>query len=164
MEISYPGVCYNVIDGGFQYTYDGGKTKPKTFKLPTNVYEDAEQILKVMQTQTNKQYGTKNRPNRFETKINQDGTLYMKASNAQALTVTSHDLAEVLGLERGEYYPRIDGVKSGERHSNTTIPMNLTRIHSVMVYIDIISSRIVGDVKAPLLRSFVYEHRSYQAN
>ena len=73
-------------------------------------------------------------------------------------------MAQVLGLKTARSYPRIlPGMRGVRQHINNN-PMNLARVHSLMVYTDIVESRIVGDVKVPLLRSFPFEHRNYQLN
>ena len=49
LEVSYPGVCYNITDGRFLYIYNYDKeNSSKEFYLPSGHYENPEVVLETM--------------------------------------------------------------------------------------------------------------------
>jgi hypothetical protein len=76
------------------------------------------------------------------------------------LTFVSSDLAHIFGFKQNVVYGGGgDGDTDGRPQASSiqgTFGIDIGRIHSIMVYTDMIEHGIVGDVKAPLLRSFPF--------
>ena len=75
------------------------------------------------------------------------------ANEAYGLAFFSTDLGHIFGSNVGNEF----GVMlRGKRPHKPKFAYDIVRIHSLMIYTDLIEYTIVGDTKAPLLRCFLF--------
>ena len=75
------------------------------------------------------------------------------ANEESSLAIFSTDLGHIFGGDVGND----SGIlMSGKGPHEPTFAYDIVRIHSLMIYTDIVEYNIVGDTKAPLLRCFPF--------
>ena len=79
--------------------------------------------------------------------------LYL-GNERSGLAFFSTDLGHILGSNFGNEFGVI---LRGKGPHKAKLAFDIVRIHSVMIYTDLIEYNIVGDTKAPLLLSFYFE-------
>ena len=158
-EISYPALYNNINDGKFTFVYkrvvSGNKLwDHETFNLPPGMYNSVDKIIQTID-EASRKVRPKNNMTMQASVMDSSGLVELTLEKHQAFVIQSEDLSSVLGI------PINLPVPFG--HPTTHIgkfPVDFTRIHSVMVYTDIVEHDIVGDTKAPLLRSFPFSHKT----
>ncbi|MEN0051323.1 MAG: hypothetical protein AAF806_29935 [Bacteroidota bacterium] len=151
-EITYPCLYYNVSDGKFKFNMDITDTDAKTeLKIPEGMYYSIQEVIAAMNEAIIDRYDDKN--NRVPISITYSGKDYKLKlklrDKLNLLNLTGADLAHILGFKQNGM---LEGMEKLEWESD--YPADIMRFHSIMVYTDIIEHGIVGDVKAPILRSF----------
>ena len=159
-EITYPSLYNNITDGEFTFVYqrvgpDNKLWDHEKMQLPTGMYNSLDDIIQKI-----REASSKIRPKRkmsLKAKvINMSGLVELTLDKDQALIVDSDDLSSILGI------PRLQPIPFGHPTKYVgKFPVDFVRIHSVMVYADIVEYDIVGDTKAPLLRSFPFKHNTH---
>lgn len=144
MEISYPALYHNVTDGRFRYKRDGDDKELEIREIPQGFYKSLNEILIAMRVAAGKDieitWEINTRNHRVEITL---------PNNYAGLNIISEDLAHILGFPMSFL---LLGV--GPHISN--FPVDIMRVHSLMIYTDIIEYGIIGDTKAPLLRCFPF--------
>ena len=80
----------------------------------------------------------------------------MLANDSFGLAFCSTDLGHIFGNSVGNHF----GVLiKGKGPHEPQFAYDIVRIHSVMIYSDLVEYNIVGDTKAPLLRCFLFISR-----
>ena len=148
-EISYPAMYLNVTDGRFRYKDGADDTNLDIMEIPTGFYASITQILDKMREKIKEEHSDDD----FLWEIDEiSSKLKISLAAAGALNIISPDLAHILG------FPTSVLLRWKGPHFST-YPVDLLRIHSVMVYTDIIEYGIVGDTMAPVLRCFPFVTR-----
>ena len=166
LEISYPSLYNNITDGKFWYVNNPNKSKetketnPATgisidydpLYIQPGLYMSLDEILTSMNNSLKKKRSTQKVDLKWS--INQvsrkvDISLPSKDSH---LVISSPDLSTILGFPSNVWLKGIGPHQS-------LYPIDILRIHSVMVYTDIVEYSVIGDTKAPVLRCFPFEQR-----
>lgn len=164
MEISYPTQYFNVTEGSlwfslidFQIHTSSEKHTyfPKNVILESGLYVSIDDIFisinKILIEWMHDLYlfepQSQFKPEDWSIKWEIDKRFRLKITLPEHIVLgdVSSDIHSIFGLGS----PRMDT-------TNPTIvfPMDLVRIHSAMIYTDFIEHGVVGDIKAPMLRSF----------
>jgi hypothetical protein len=148
-ELVFPTHIKNVLDGGFRYRNLEGDDDMGQLTIEPGIYESATDILKAMQEVLKPHYASHGFPG-WDVSINpQTRKLGIGLPNDSSyLLITSIDLKNVLGYSNS-------GWLSGKGPHVSFYPVDIQRVHTMFVYTNIIQHQIVGDTKAPLLRSVV---------
>ena len=86
-----------------------------------------------------------------------------KDDNFESLDIAGEDLAAIFGfLGPVKAYKMMEYIPSITR-TFSILPADIQRIHTIMVYTDIIEHGVIGDTKAPILRCFPFTNR-YKKN
>ena len=75
------------------------------------------------------------------------------ANEESSLALFSTDLGHIFGRDVGNY---LGILMSGKSLHEPTFAYDIVRIHSLMIYTDIVEYNIVGDTEGPLLRCFLF--------
>lgn len=151
-EISYPSMYQNITDGRFFY---GDSMFPipnraGQFQLKPGLYESITQVVHEMSKLIFEDAKMFNHYISLEIdRMTQQISLKLPSETA-SLAIMSADLSHILGVERPS--ERVGVVMRGEGPHTPQYPYDIVRIHSLMIYTDVIQYNIVGDTKAPLLR------------
>ena len=157
LEISYPSLYQNNAEGKFRFVDGRESSEEKRKIVPMNIepglYPSFVDIFVAMNNKIRERLGAQ----AFEyngiyvsvDKITQEAAVHLP-ENQSVFIIQSFDLSHIFGgdLEqnqtgvimkgKGPYYPQYS--------------YDIIRIHSLMIYSDIIEYNIVGDTKTPLLR------------
>ena len=145
VEISYPAWYNNITEGKFRYKPDSDSPVYK-LSIAQGLYPNIQSVIIAMQTEittvlNNAEHGMEISVNEFKKKIE-----FQFANNGALLNLASNDIANVIGFPSPCLIPPAANV--------AMLPYDIQRIHTVMVYTDIIQHGIIGDTKAPILRCF----------
>lgn len=155
-EISYPSLYQNITDGKFTFVDDKTKSSGdlrdylKPSYIPPGLYPSVADVVKAMNKLIAEKEGSEEFNIKFEVdKITQQLTLYLPNESSK-LIIQSADLSHIFGCdlisnEMGVYI-------TGKGPHNPQYSYDIVRIHSLLIYTDIVEYNIVGDSKTPLLR------------
>ena len=152
-EISYPSMYQNVTEGKFMF-FDEKRSKSSEFYyLEPGLYPSITDIVETMNTLI--QERRNDRENCITVKVSrtmQKVEIWL-ANEQSGLPFFSTDLGHIFGTNVGNE----NGVMlRGEGPDKPEFAYDIVRIHSLMIYTDLIEYKIVGDTKAPLLRCFLF--------
>lgn len=144
MEISYPALYNNVTSGQFRYKKNNEDTNAlKVREIPPGFYKSINEILIAMKhvaAEVDFSWKINGRDQKVEITL---------PSNESKLNIISPDLAHILGFP-------LSFLVMGVGPHRSIYPVDILRVHSLMIYTDIIEYGIIGDTKAPLLRCFPF--------
>ena len=151
-ELSYPSLCQNITEGKFFYLDEATPdTKPSDYYiLHPGQYPSISDIVNEMNRKIQEREKYEKTPiklhvNKFTPRI----SLSLPNQNS-LLVIFSADLCHVSGCEEADYGMRV--FMSGAGPLFPKFPNDIVRLHTLMMYSDIVQYNIVGDTKAALLR------------
>lgn len=143
-EMSFPNMYQNITNGNYFLRYPDGNAY---FTLRSGRYSSVQEVIDEMNFQVEMCLKLKKSVINATFDPRNLSISFTLPSEKYSLRVLDDDLANVLGLQKEFPY---DG--KGKHYSRMST--DLARFHSLMVYCDIVDDNVVGDVRAPLLRSF----------
>ena len=171
LEILHPSAYNNISEGKFWYvdsksdSRDETQTNPDTglsikldpIYIAPGLYMSLAEILLAM----NDALGKIRPKEKVNIKWSLDNVsskvkIILPSENSQ-LIVASQDLASILGF-KSNFWLYTKGPHISQ------YPIDILRIHSVMVYTDIVEYSIIGDTKAPILRTFPFNQKVQHGN
>ena len=151
-EISYPSMYQNITVGKFMYTHKEYE-KGEALYLEPGLYSSITDIVEAMNNCIQNKFSL-NKPC-IEVKVfrsTQKIELTLE-NETSSLVLLSPDLIHIFGISTGNE----SGIwMRGKGPHKPPLEYDIVRIHSLMIYSDIVEYSMVGDSKAPLLRSFPY--------
>ena len=153
LELSHPAEIHNVTQG--EFTIQLNPIPQQYFQynvsIPPGLYTSVADVIFAMNTEISK-LALGIHIDYEQTSPGIAKLIFLKARNkSESFSISgimfkSSDLAQILGVTKSKFYENVDTI-IGE------FPIDLAVYHTVMVYSDIVEHGIVGDTKAPLLRS-----------
>ena len=152
-EKSYPSMYQNVTDGKFMF-FDKKLSKSSEFYyLEHGLYPSMTYIVEAMNILIQEKHN--HSENCIKVKVSrrtQKVEIYL-ANEASGLAFFSTDLGHIFGSNVGNEF----GVMlRGKGPHKPEFAYDINRIHSLMIYTDLIKYNIYGDTKAPLLHYFLF--------
>ena len=152
-EISYPSMYQTVTQGKFMF-FDKKLSKSSEFHyLEPGLYPSITDIIEAMNILIQERHNQSE--NCIKVKVSrrtQKVEIYL-ANEGSGLAFFSTDLGHVFGSNAGNEF----GVLlRGKGPHKPEFAYDIVRIHSLMIYTDLIEYNIVGDTKAPLLLCFPF--------
>ena len=152
-EISYPSMYQNVTEGIFRF-FDKKLSKSSDFYyLEPGLYPSITDIIEAMNILIQDRHN--HSENCIKVKVSrrtQKVRIYL-ANEGSGLAFFSTDLGHFFGNNVGNEF-RVKLRREGPH--KPAFAYDIVRIHSVMIYSDLIEYNIVGDTKTPLLRCFPF--------
>ena len=150
-EISYPSMYQNIMEGKLKFFHEKLSKFTSTYNLEPGLYPSITDIVETM----NMLIQEKNNHNKtcIPVKVSRrtQKVLIMLANYTSGLAFCSTDLGHVFGnIVENEFGVMVIGKGPHE----PKFAYDIVRIHSVILYSDLVASNIVGDSKTPLLRCF----------
>ena len=148
-EIAYPSMCQNITEGYFKFFDEKFSKSTSTYNLEPGPYISITDIVEAMNTliqERNNHNGTCITVNvsRRTQKV-----VIMLANDTSGLAFCSTDLVHIFGNNVGNEF----GVLMlGKGPHEPQFAYDIGRVHSLMIYSDLVEYNIVGETKAPLLR------------
>ena len=152
-EISYPSMYQNITEGKFKFFDEKLSKSTSTYNLEPGLYTSITDIVEAMNTliqQRNNHHGTC-----IAVKVSRktQKVVILLANDSSGLAFCSTDLGHIFGNNVGNEF----GVLMiGKGPHEPEFAYDIVRIHSLMIYSDLVEHSIVGDTKAPLLRCFPF--------
>ena len=152
-EISYPSMYQNITEGKFKF-FDEKLSKSTTiYNLEPGLYTSITDIMEAM----NMLIQEKNNHNEtcITVKVSRrtQKVVIMLAKDTSGLAFCSTDLGHIFGNNVGN---EVGVLMIGKGPQEPESAYDIVRIHSLMIYSDLVEYNIVGDTKAPLLRCFPF--------
>ena len=152
-EISYPSVYQNITEGKFKFFDEKLSKSMSTYNLEPGVYTSITDIVEAMNTLI--QEGN----NHSETCITvKDSRRTQKvvitlANDTSGLAFCSTELSHIFDNNVENEFGIL---MIGKSPHESEFAYDIVRIHSLMIYSDLVEYNIVGDTRTPLLRSFPF--------
>ena len=156
-EISYPSLYQNVTEGKFTFV-DGRespeeKRKIQPMHVEPGLYPSIVDIVVAMNDKDRKRIGAQ----KYEyngiyvsvDKITQKVAIHLPEDQS-VFIIQSADLSHIFGCDLEQNQTSVIMKEKGPHYPQYSY--DIIRIHSLMIYSDIIEYNIVGDTKTPLLR------------
>ena len=153
-ELSFPSMYQNVTAGKFMF-FDKKLSKSSEFYyLEPGLCPSITDIVGAMNTLVQERHNYSGNCVTVEvSRRTQKVEIYL-ANEGSGLAFFSTNLGHIFGSNVGNEF----GVMSrGKGPHKPKFANDIVRIHSLMIYTDLIEYNIVGDTKAPLMRCFFFE-------
>lgn len=152
MEISYPAWYNNITEGSLiRYKPQSSMTGFHEIRLPEGLYRSIHDVnIEITKQMKKLSEEEDNCPpvdltyDSFSGKIRFDWN--RKEATKGYLHLATEDIANILGFPHS--------VLINSDITEATLPADIQRIHSIMIYTDLIEHSIIGNAKAPILRCF----------
>ena len=153
LEISYPSMYQNTTEGKFKFFDEKLSKSTSTYNLEPGRYTSITDIVEAM----NRLIQERNNHNESCITVKVSSTtqkvVIMLTNDTSGLAFCSSDLGHVFGNNVGNEF----GVLMiGKGPHEPEFAYDIVRIHSLMIYSDLVEYNIVGDTKTPLLRCFPF--------
>ena len=152
-ELSYPSMYQNVTEGKFMFFDKKLSRSSEFYYLEPGLYPSITDIVEAMNILIQERHN--HSENCIKVKVSrktQKVEIYL-ANEASGLAFISTDLGHIFGSNVGNEF----GVMlRGKGPHKPEFAYDIVRIHSLMIYTDLIEYNIAGDTKAPLLRCFPF--------
>ena len=152
-EISYPSMYQNITEGYFKFFDEKLSKSTATYNLEPGLYTSITDIVEAMNTLIQE------RNNHNETCITvkvsrrSQKVVIILANDTSGLAFCSTDLGHIFGNNVGNQFGVL---MKGKGPHEPQFAYDIVRIHSLMIYSDLVEYSIVGDTKTPLLRCFPF--------
>ena len=151
-EISYPSMYQNKTEGKFDFFDEKLSKSTSTYKLEPGLYTSITDIVETM----NRLIQERNNYNEtcITVKVSRrtQKAVIILANDTSGLAFCSTDLGHIFGNNVGNEF----GVLMIGKGPHEPEFAYIVRIHSLMIYSDLVEYSIVGDTKAPLVRCFPF--------
>ena len=152
-EISYPLMFQNVTEGKFMF-FDKKRSKLSEFYyLEPVLYPSITDIVEAMNILIQGRHNHSENCNKVKVSWRTQKVEIYLANEGSGLAFFSTDLGHIFGSNVGNEFVVM---LRGKGPHKPEFAYDLVRIHSLMIYTDLIEYNIVGDTKAPLLRCFPF--------
>ena len=152
-EISYPSMYQNITEGKFKFFDEKNSKSTSTYNLEPGLYTSIADIVEAM----NRLIQERNNHNEtcITVKVSRrtQKIVIMLANDTSGLAFCSTDLGHVFGNNVGNHFGVL---MKGKGPHEPEFAYDIVRIHSLMIYSDLVEYNIVGDTNAPLLRCFPF--------
>ena len=152
-EKSYPSMYQNITEGKFKFFDQKLSKSTSTYNLEPGLYTSITDIVEAMNTLIQE------RNNHHETCIavkvsrKTQKVVILLANDTSGLAFCSIGLGLIFGNNVGNEFAVL---MIGKGLHEPEFAYDIVRIHSLMIYSDLVEQSIVGDTKAPLLRCFPF--------
>ena len=152
-EISYPSMYQSVTEGKFMFFDKKISKSSEFFYLEPGLYPSITEIVEAMIILIQERHNHSENCIKVKMSRKTQKVEIYQANEASGLTFFSTDLGHIFGSIVGNEF----GVMlRGKGPHKPDFAHDIVRIHSLMIYTDVIEYKIVGDTKAPLLPCFLF--------
>ena len=152
-EISYPSMYQNITEGKFKFSDEKLSNFTSTYNLEPGLYTSITDIVEAMNTLIQERNNHNETCITFKVSRRTQKVVIIVANNSSGLAFCSIDLGHIFGNNvRNEFGVLLIGKGPHEPE----FAYDIVRIHSLMIYSDLVEYSIVGDTKTPLLRCFPF--------
>ena len=152
-EFSYPSMYQNITERYFNFFDEKLSESTSTYILEPGLYTSITDIVEALNTLIQE------RNNHNETCITvkvsrrSQKVVTILANDTSGLAFCSTGLGHIFGNNMGNEFVVL---MKGKCPHEPQFAYDIVRIHSLMIYSDLVENNIVGDTKTPLLRCFPF--------
>ena len=152
-EISYPSMYQNITEGYFKF-FDAKLSKPtSTYSIEPGLYKSITDIVEAMNALIQERNNHNETCIRVKVSRRIQKNVIMLANDTSGIAFCSTDLGHIFGNNVGNQFGVL--MKRKGPHE-PQFAYDIVRIHSLMIYSDLVEYSIVGDTKVPSLRCFPF--------
>ena len=152
-EIFYPSMYQNITEGYFKLFDEKLSKFTSTYSIEPGLYNSITDLVEAMNTlfQDNKNHNEACITVKISRRTQK--IVIMLANDTSGLAFCSTDLSHIFGNNVENPF----GVLMKEKGPHEPeFAYDIVRVHSLMIYSDLVEYNVVGDTKAPLLRCFPF--------
>ena len=143
----------NIIEGKIKFFDEKFSKSTSTYKLEPGIYTSITDIVEAMDRLTQERNNHKETCITVKVSRRTQKVVIMLANDISGLAFCSTDLGHDFGNNVGN---EIGVLMIAKAPHEPEFAYDIVRVHSLMIYIDLVEYNIVGDTKAPLLRCFPF--------
>ena len=152
-EKTYPPMYQNITEGKFKFFDKKLSKSTPTYSIETGLYTSITDIVEAKNTLIQERNNHKETCITVKVSRRTQKVLTLLANDTSSLAFCSTDLGHVFGNNVGNQFGVLMKRKSPHEPQ---FDYDIVRIHSLMIYSNLVEYSIVGDTKAPLLRCFPF--------
>ena len=152
-EISYPSMYQNITEESFKFFGEKRSKSATTYNLEPVLYTSISDIVAAMNTLIQERNNLNETCITVKVSRGTQKVEFMLANDTSNLALGSTDLGYIFGNNVGNEFGVLM-IRKGPHEPE--FAYDIVRIHSLMIYSDIIEFSNVGDTKVPLLRCFLF--------
>ena len=150
-EICYPSMYQNITEGKFKIFEEKLSKSTSTYNPEPGLYTSITDIVEAMNTLIQERNNHNEACITVKVSRRTQKVVILLANDTSSLAFCSTDLGHIFGNNVGNEF----GVLMiGKGPHEPQFAYDIVRIHSLMIYSDLVEYSLVGDTKAPLLRCF----------
>ena len=152
-EISYPSMYQNITEGCFKFFDEKRSKSTSTYILEPGLYTSFTDIVEAMNMLTQERNNLNETCITVKVSRRTQKVVFLLANDTSGLAFCSTDLGHIFGNNvRNEF-----GVMMiGKGPHKPEFAYDIVRIHSLMIYSDLVEYSNVGHIKVSLLRCFPF--------
>ena len=152
-EIPYPSMYQNITEVYFKFFDEKLSKSMSTYNLEPGLYISITDIVEAMDTPIQEKNNHNEMCITVKVPRRSQKVVFILANDTSGLEFCSTDLGHIFGNIVGNQ----SGVlMKGKGPHEPQFAFDIVRIHSLMIYSDLVEYSIVGDTKAPSLRCFPF--------
>ena len=152
-EISYPSMYQNIKEGKFKFFEEKFSKSTSTYNLEPGLYTSITDIVEAMNTLTQERNNHNETCVTVKVSRRTQKVVVMLANDTSGLAFCSTDLGHNFGNNVGNEF----GVLLiGKGPHEPGFAYDIDRMHSLMIYSNLVQYNIVGDTEVALLRCFPF--------
>ena len=152
-NISYPSRYQNITEGYFKFFDEKLSKSTSTYNLEPGLFTSITDIVEAMNTLIHERNNDNETCITVTVSRRTQKFVIMLANDSSGLAFCSTDLGHLFGNNVGNHFGVL---MKGKGAHEPQFAYDIVRIHSLMIYSDLVEYNIVGDTKAPLLRCFPF--------
>ena len=151
-EISYPSMYQKITEGFFMFFDEKLSKSTSTYNLEPGLYTSITDIVETMNTLIQERNNHNETCIKVKVSRRTQKVVITLANDTSGLAFCSTDLGHIFDNKVGNEF----GVLMIGKGPHESEFAYIVRIHSLMIYSDLVEYNNVGDTKAPLLRCFPF--------
>ena len=152
-EISYPSMYQNITEGKFKFFDEKLSKSTSAYNIEPLLYNSITDIVEAMNTLIQEKNNHNETCITVKVSRRTQKVVIMLANDTSGLAFCSTDLGHIFGNNVGNEFGVL---MTGKGPHEPEFAHDIVRIHSLMIYSDLVEYNIVGDTKSPLLRCFPF--------
>ena len=143
----------NIMEGNFKFFDERHSKSTSTYNLEPALHISFTDIVEAMNTLIQERNNHNETCTTVKVSRRTQKVVIMLANETSGLAFCGTDLVHIFGNNVGKHFGVLMKRKSPHEPQFT---YDIVRIHSLMIYSDLVEYNIAGDTKAPLLRCFPF--------
>ena len=152
-EISYQSLYQNITEGYFKFFDEKLSKSTSTYNLEPGLNTSISDIMEAMNTLIQKRNNHNETCIKVKVSRRSQKVVIILANDTSSLAFCSTDLSHHFGNNVGNQFGVL---MKGRSPHEPQFAYDIVRIHSLIIYSNLVEYNIVGDTKAPWLRCFPF--------